>query len=570
MTGHNTSKKQHPTKRWQQEFSSIKEWQYFDGLTDPTNITHSKYFEFCSPLSTDKPTLHRRWANVILPIVENSQHQNLKQQYKRLQREWRDRAAIESFWAQIEDNELKETRKRNERKHRISLEGNAIDQLDSAFGYFSKKTKKAYAAEFFDSQDPFLVSGIAPVAEEEHRYTDLTAAEVEEEMDRDREEDKGQQDETQSSETDESYQPSRSPTITPTKQRVPWGVIYNTGEGVLDYPSSWRTPWVLDDVNVAELLWDFRQSVVAVLPNLDAPIESLALNHIYLIRESDNLSSLFSALGSALWSAVLPNVLQQRVKPQVLQDVFDVAFNIGNTSYVDARHWILQWPGDLDVKSLLTSMLGTSALWDSSRDNEAGLLKKRFDPFFSTFICPIKHLNVFWDMTFPPSKRRKSLDPGLRSQRPDFFVCATLPSRQCHLFTVEAKKTAQGLIVQSDLEKLACEMKDAIDDLAMQKIDISSVRVFGMLIVGLQADIYSMALEASGLYVMRSYTTVFAPRSHKDLGGLAMVINVFLNLKADIEESVRLCSRPLLPAVSPQICKSFGTPLKYKVMRGQE
>lgn len=87
-------------------------------------------------------------------------------------------------------------------------------------------------------------------------------------------------------------------------------------------------------------------------------------------------------------------------------------------------------------------------------------------------------------MTFPPSKRRKSFDSGLRSQRPDFFVCATLPSRQCHLFTVEIKKAAQGLVVQSDLEKLACEMKDAIDDLAMQKIDISSVRVFGMLVVG--------------------------------------------------------------------------------------
>ncbi|KAG0196690.1 hypothetical protein BGX33_001354, partial [Mortierella sp. NVP41] len=328
-----------------------------------------------------------------------------------------------------------------------------------------KKTKKTYAAELFDSQNPFLVSGTASVAEEKDRHTELTAAEVQEEVtDKVWEEDKGQQDEAQSSETDESYQPSRSPTITPTKQRVPWGVIYNTGEGVLDYPSSWRAPWVLDDVNIAELLWDFRQSVVAALPNLDAPIEPLALNHIYLIRESDNLSSLFSALGSALWSAVLPNVLQQRVKPQVLQDVFDVAFNIGNTSYVDARHWILQWHGDLDVKSLLTSMLGTSALWDSSRDNEAGLIKKR-------------------DMTFPPSKRRKSLDPGLRSQRPDFFVCAALPSRQCHLFTVEVKKTAQGLVVQSDLEKLACEMRDAIDDLAMQKIDISSVRVFGMLIV---------------------------------------------------------------------------------------
>ena|SRR5690554_1620447 len=121
-----------------------------------------------------------------------------------------------------------------------------------------------------------------------------------------------------------------------------------------------------------------------------------ALNHIYLIRESDNLSSLYSALGGALWSAILPNVLQQRIRPQVVQDVFDVAYSIGNTSYVDARNWILQWQGDLDVKNLLTSMLGTSVLWDSSRDNEAGLIKKRFDPFFTAFICPVRHLNVFW------------------------------------------------------------------------------------------------------------------------------------------------------------------------------
>ncbi|KAF8924520.1 hypothetical protein BGZ58_001704 [Dissophora ornata] len=49
---------------------------------------------------------------------------------------------------------------------------------------------------------------------------------------------------------------------------------------------------------------------------------------------------------------------------------------------------------------------------------------------------------------------------------------------------VEVKKVTQGLVVQSDLEKLACEMKYSIDDLAKQKIDISSVRVFGMEVVG--------------------------------------------------------------------------------------
>jgi hypothetical protein len=49
---------------------------------------------------------------------------------------------------------------------------------------------------------------------------------------------------------------------------------------------------------------------------------------------------------------------------------------------------------------------------------------------------------------------------------------------------VEVKKFTQGLVVQSDLEKVACEMRDASDDLAMQKIDISSVKVFGMVVVG--------------------------------------------------------------------------------------
>ncbi|KAI7827445.1 hypothetical protein BC939DRAFT_445270 [Gamsiella multidivaricata] len=257
--------------------------------------------------------------------------------------------------------------------------------------------------------------------------------------------------------------------------------------------------------------------------------------------------------------------MQQRITSEAVQDVFDVAINISNTSYVDARNWILQWQGDLDVRSLLTSMLGTSALWDGSRDNEAGLIKKKFDPFFLTFICSVKHLNAFWDMTFPPSKRRKSMDPGLRSQRPDFFVCAMLSSHQCYLFTVEVKKAVQGLVIQSDLEKLASEMKDGIDDLASQRINISSVRVFGMVVIGMRGDIYSMALEANGLYVMRSYTAVFAPRSHKGLGGLPLTINVFLNLKADIEESIQLCSRPLLPAIAPQICKSFGTPVKYHI-----
>ncbi|KAF9924090.1 hypothetical protein FBU30_005903 [Linnemannia zychae] len=81
-------------------------------------------------------------------------------------------------------------------------------------------------------------------------------------------------------------------------------------------------------------------------------------------------------------------------------------------------------------------------------------------------------------------------------------------------------------------------MRDAIDDLAMQKIDISSVRIIGMVVVASivrikslyfrpSGDIYRMAQEVNGLNAMRSYSIVFTTRSHKDLGGLAIVTNVF-------------------------------------------
>ncbi|KAG0197144.1 hypothetical protein BGX28_009353 [Mortierella sp. GBA30] len=323
--------------------------------------------------------------------------------------------------------------------------------------------------DFKDDRDnPFLVSGTFDATKTSERKKTSEVME-QEPTTASQGEDKLQPEEDQLS-TDESYQVSRSPTMTPTRNKTIWSIIYNTGDGVLHYPSSWQSPWIVDGVNIADLLWDYRRSVVAALPNLDAPIEPL-------------LSHLFSSLGKELWDKILSVKTHQRISPKAVQDVFEAAHNMSNSDYTSARKWIMEWQGgDLDVKTLMTNMLSTSALWDVSRDNEAGLIKKKFDPFFLTFICPMKHMNSFWDMTFPPSKRRKSMDPTIRGQRPDFFVRAVLPGLQCHLFTVEVKKSAQGLVVQSDLEKLACEMRDAIDDLANQKINISSVKVFGMAI----------------------------------------------------------------------------------------
>jgi len=58
------------------------------------------------------------------------------------------------------------------------------------------------------------------------------------------------------------------------------------------------------------------------------------------------------------------------------------------------------------------------------------------------------------------------------------------PGRKCFVFVMEAKKTSQKAVLQNDLEKVAFLMKDAIDNMARQRVDVSKLKVFGMVVVG--------------------------------------------------------------------------------------
>lgn len=90
------------------------------------------------------------------------------------------------------------------------------------------------------------------------------------------------------------------------------------------------------------------------------------------------------------------------------------------------------------------------------------------------------------DQVFPPSQnRKKGLDGNSLGRRPDFMLRTALRGFVCYLFFMEAKKARQGTsIVQDDLEKLAGMMKDSIDDMSKQGIDVSKLEVIGLHIVG--------------------------------------------------------------------------------------
>ncbi|KAG0032523.1 hypothetical protein BGZ82_006497 [Podila clonocystis] len=89
------------------------------------------------------------------------------------------------------------------------------------------------------------------------------------------------------------------------------------------------------------------------------------------------------------------------------------------------------------------------------------------------------------DKVFPPSeKRRKNLEVDSRGRRPDFALQSSLRGKTCYLFFMEAKRERQGSAVQVDLEKIAMMMKDAIDDMSSQGLDVSQIEVIGLVIVG--------------------------------------------------------------------------------------
>ncbi|KAF8920897.1 hypothetical protein BGZ58_004273 [Dissophora ornata] len=135
---------------------------------------------------------------------------------------------------------------------------------------------------------------------------------------------------------------------------------------------------------------------------------------------------------------------------------------------------------------------------------------------------------------------------------PDYFSYAVLLNLGCHLFAVEVKKSKQRSVAQDDTENLAQEMKDYIDPLARQQVDVRQIKVYDMCVT-------------RGIYAMKTYAQVLFPSSHHELYGLAGPINVFLNLQKDIIESIG--HRASVLEYAPDMTRpSFGTQLGAKCM----
>ncbi|KAK3846794.1 MAG: hypothetical protein J3R72DRAFT_227082 [Linnemannia gamsii] len=217
--------------------------------------------------------------------------------------------------------------------------------------------------------------------------------------------------------------------------------------------------------------------------------------------------------------------------------------------------------GDKDVRKLLVALFSTGFPWGDQQYNESELIRHLWDPFLKTYLEPIADCRGRWDKEFQPFKERRRIDTP-RGRRPDYFLKVDLLGLESFLFVLEAKKQRQTSPVQTDLEKIGNELKDSIDYLARNRVDISGVKVYGAVVVGVEATVYSMELMASGVYVMKQYGVLCAPRSNAHLGLIGQTINTLQNLASEIEATIRKLKRSRLNTPHNWTRASFRTPRK--------
>lgn len=236
------------------------------------------------------------------------------------------------------------------------------------------------------------------------------------------------------------------------------------------------------------------------------------MNHIYLFERNDTDSTLFDAVGLEDWRAITSVQIEKGVEDTAMLELQRLALELSNLSHRESEELILSWNGDTSMKKVLAGLVEDDFLWSSAPFNEHELLIHVFDPFLKAYICGVRGSVGRWyvrdvtatkllaerhmsltinglhcrDQAFPPSQnRKKGLDENSLGRRPDFMLRTTLRGIICYLFFMEAKKVRQGAaVVQDDLEKMAGMMKDAVDDMSKQGIDVGKVEVICLHIVG--------------------------------------------------------------------------------------
>ncbi|KAF9902001.1 hypothetical protein BX616_002074 [Lobosporangium transversale] len=536
------SKPAHPFK----DVTHIPNVFYFLS-TNPQRYEAIDYFRTFSDLHTSKKaTLHRYWGYVI-DILRASSIPKFHNSGNRLSTIWKAPGkGLTDFWKQQEETETAQddlhattmmVRKRSYRsvRHHISQAFNAVDNHTVYESSGSKRRHYSvgllvHAKAFEELEKPEQEElGEKQLDKDKKERED---EEGKEKANKEQNDDDNELEESAfQSDSDEcASQCSEGSEYLPGgKKSQAASIYYFTGNGSSDCSKELWTPWVIEGEDLAGKIWEYRMMICQKAKKLEAlsgSVEKLAINHIYLFDPKDTSSALYDAIGAAHWAIITSMSLNKLLPSDSISSLVSYAIELSQMSYATAQDCVLDWEGDRDVKKILNHLLADDFLWKDADFNELEMVQHVFDPFLKTFISSIQGGIGRWDKIFLPSQQRK---------------------KNAHIETEE---------------KVAFLLKDAIDDMARQRVDVVKLKVFGMVVVGVEGVLYSMQLVARGIYIMKQYAVVYAPRSQFDLFVVAGAINTFLNLREELITTMEVCRKSRLEKPTDLTRPSFGTPIK--------
>ncbi|KAF9137130.1 hypothetical protein BGX30_010527 [Mortierella sp. GBA39] len=368
---------------------------------------------------------------------------------------------------------------------------------------------------------------------------------------------------------DTSYQPSSSchGQDSPTRRKPEFQYMYNGGLGTDNCDKALWMEWRVEEADVSPFLWDFRRSVIEKHLNLDSDVEKLAMNFIYLFRTRDTTSGIYQRLGTDIFNQIARRSILSGlvISEGEIVTVARIATQFSQLSHSQASDFVLdEHMQERHLKRLYMEFVKTPELWmidplfPPQVSNEHGVIRAHWDPLLIT------------DAPFPPSEaRKKTEDPVLQARRTDYHITTILPGKSCHFFIMEAKKGSQAArAFQTNTEKISLELKDSLDHLCRQKVNMTKVSVFGLVVVGCAGTVYEMALVSRGLYIMTVFAEVYVPRSNTDMHCLAGSIDTFQKVKARIEGYIQVIATEELKVGQDWSMPSYGTPIKVRADSG--
>ncbi|KAI7890350.1 uncharacterized protein EV154DRAFT_422169 [Mucor mucedo] len=304
------------------------------------------------------------------------------------------------------------------------------------------------------------------------------------------------------------------------------------GEGSEEWSSGRNEDWIVNNNNITENFKQLRKESFSAALNLEriSSVRILTLSHIFVISPTTEQS--ITSLTPIIHEDLLAQTdVFRRMETPI--EAVQWAYKLHETQTSGYEQKLLEM-NEYALKSDHQSVnRHLEFLEDIMKFYRAPHKNDTEDNALDRLKMIFQH--VFYAQKYVVNSNTKRLETS-KHYIPDYKL--SYPARSTKLvdlFIVEAKLNSKSYFPhQDDFIKLRLEMQKMINELIY--INVSEPMVFGLLLTGLDCQLYTMYLKYDGIYVCREVQTFSLPRSsYEDIMLCPSIFSTMLALQDKID-----------------------------------